>query len=62
MPKTDPGSLDPHDVADLVAYLLKLNHMPAGPNELSSDTSALRRIGIDTTSSSTTSTPRGKSR
>jgi len=61
MPKTDPGSLDPHDVADLVAYLLKLNHMPAGPNELSPDTTALRPIRIDTTSGSATSTPRGKS-
>ena len=47
MPKNDPGSLDPHDVADVVAYLLKMNQMPAGQAELSADTIALRQIRID---------------
>ena len=61
MPQNDPGSLDAHDVADLVAYLLKLNHMPAGATELPPDTTALRQILIDTTSNPATSTPRGKS-
>jgi S-disulfanyl-L-cysteine oxidoreductase SoxD len=61
MPQNDPGSLDSHDVADLVAYLLKLNQMPAGPKELSPDTTALRQIRIETNSSPATSTTRGKS-
>ena len=61
MPKNDPGSLDPHDVADVVAYLLKMNQMPAGPTELLPDTNALRQIRIDAKSSPATSTTRGKS-
>jgi mono/diheme cytochrome c family protein len=61
MPKNDPGSLDPHDVADVVAYLLKMNQMPAGSTELSPDTAALRLIRIDVSSSPATSTSRGKS-
>lgn len=61
MPKNDPGSLDPHDVADLVAYLLEMNQMPAGPSELSPDTTALRQIRIEAPSSPATSTSRGQS-
>jgi mono/diheme cytochrome c family protein len=61
MPKNDPGSLDPHDVADVVAYLLQMNQMPAGSTELSPDTTALREIRIDAKSSPATSTTRGKS-
>ncbi len=61
MPKNDPGSLDPHDVADVVAYLLKMNQMPAGPTELLPDTAALRQIRIDAKSSPATSTTRGQS-
>src|SRR3954469_9530072 len=30
MPKNDPGTLAPEDVADVVAYLLKMNEMPTG--------------------------------
>ncbi len=61
MPKNDPGSLDPHDVADVIAYLLKMNQMPAGPMELLPDTTALRQIRIDSKNSPATSTTRGKS-
>jgi mono/diheme cytochrome c family protein len=61
MPKNDPGSLDPHDVADVVAYLLKMNQMPAGPTDLVPDTTALRQIRIDAKSSPATSTTRGES-
>ena len=32
MPKNDPGSLAPEDVADVMAYLLKMNAMPVGPS------------------------------
>jgi hypothetical protein len=33
MPKNDPGSLPPEDVGDVVAYLLKMNALPTGPEE-----------------------------
>jgi mono/diheme cytochrome c family protein len=61
MPKNDPGSLDPHDVADVVAYLLKMNQMPTGPTELSPDTTALRQIRIEAKGSPAPSTTTGKS-
>ena len=48
MPKNDPGSLSMEDYADVVAYLLKMNQMPAGKVELPTDTLALKRIRIDT--------------
>jgi hypothetical protein len=48
MPKNEPGSLSPEEYADVLAYLLKLNLMPAGPAELPPDSSALRTIRIDT--------------
>jgi mono/diheme cytochrome c family protein len=47
MPKNDPGSLDAEQYADVVAYLLKLNAMPAGTTELLADSSALAQIRID---------------
>ena len=46
MPKNDPGSLEPDQYADVVAYLLKMNAMPAGPAELLPDSSALAQIRI----------------
>ena len=48
MPKNEPGSLAPEEYADLLAYLLKMNQMPAGPNELPADTVALKTIRIET--------------
>ena len=47
MPKNEPGSLQPHEYAELVAYLLKLNEMPAGSAELPADSMALRKIRIE---------------
>lgn len=47
MPKNEPGSLQPDEYADLVAYLLKMNDMPSGTDELPADSVALRRIRID---------------
>jgi mono/diheme cytochrome c family protein len=47
MPKSDPGSLDPEQYADVLAYLLKLNAMPAGTTELLADSSALAQIRIE---------------
>jgi hypothetical protein len=48
MPKDNAGSLDPYDAADVMAYLLKINAMPAGPVELVPDTLVLKKILIDT--------------
>ena len=48
MPKDNPGTLDPADVADVMAYLLKINAMPAGAAELPPDTLVLKKILIDT--------------
>jgi len=48
MPKNDPGSLAPEDVADVVAYLLKMNAMPAGKDELYPDADSLKQFRIET--------------
>ena len=47
MPKNDPGILAPEQYADVVAYLLKLNAMPAGAAEIAPDSAALAAIRID---------------
>lgn len=62
MPKNDPGSLAPEQYADVVAYLLKMNTMPAGTTELLADSSALAQIRIElpAPSKSPASTPRKK--
>ncbi len=52
MPKNDPGSLAPEDVADVVAYLLEMNAMPAGKRELYPDADSLRRYRIELKSGS----------
>ncbi len=46
MPKSEPGSLAPEEYAGVVAYLLKMNGMPAGAEELPSDSTALKKIRI----------------
>lgn len=48
MPKNDPGTLAPEDVADVVAYLLKMNEMPTGKAELYPDADSLKKFWIDT--------------
>jgi len=48
MPKNDPGSLAPEDVADVMAYLLKMNQMPVGANELPADADSLKKFRIET--------------
>jgi mono/diheme cytochrome c family protein len=50
MPKNEPGSLSPEEYADLLAYLLKLNQMPAGSADLTPDTTMLGAIRIETRS------------
>ena len=47
MPKSDPGTLTPKEYASVVAFILKLNHMPAGQQELPADSTALKAIRID---------------
>jgi mono/diheme cytochrome c family protein len=47
MPKNDPGSLEPEQYADVIAYLLKMNAMPPGTAELLADSSALAQIRIE---------------
>jgi mono/diheme cytochrome c family protein len=47
MPKNEPGSLQPDEYADLIAYLLKLNDLPSGSEPLPADSLALRKIRIE---------------
>jgi mono/diheme cytochrome c family protein len=47
MPSNDPGTLDPYDNADVVAYLLRATGMPPGEHELGIDTDSLKAIRID---------------
>ncbi len=47
MPKQDPASLSPQEYAQLVAYLLKINDVPAGQTELGSDLERLKKITIE---------------
>ena len=47
MPQDEPGSLAEDQYADIVAYVLKLNGMPAGRRPLPADPSALKKIRID---------------
>ena len=59
MPKNDPGSLAPEDVADVMAYLLKMNAMPVGPNELPADADSLKQYRIEA-KPKTPTPPKGK--
>lgn len=47
MPKNEPGSLTPQEYADVVAYILRMNRLPSGAEELSTEVAALRRIRIE---------------
>ncbi|AHG88642.1 hypothetical protein J421_1105 [Gemmatirosa kalamazoonensis] len=47
MPKNDPGGLDPQQYADVVAYLLKMNKLPAGESELPPDADAVKDVRIE---------------
>ena len=46
MPKEQPGTLEPEQYADVIAYLLKINGAPAGKTELAPDVKALKWIRI----------------
>jgi len=58
MPKNDPGSLAPEDVADVVAYVLRMNAMPVGKEELYPDVDSLKKFRIEVKPRST-STAKG---
>lgn len=47
MPKNEPGSLTLEQYAQLVAYLLKVNDMPAGKTDLPADSAPLKDIRIE---------------
>ena len=47
MPKNEPGSLAPEEYADVLAYLLKLNRMPAGDADLPPDAGAMKSIRFE---------------
>jgi hypothetical protein len=47
MPKNDPGGLSEQDYVDVMSYMLRLNGMPAGGEELPPDSVALTKIRID---------------
>ncbi len=47
MPKSDPGSMSDEDYALSLAYLLKINGMPAGAEPLAADSAALHSIRLD---------------
>jgi cytochrome c2 len=47
MPEDFPGSLQPAEYAQVIAYLLKINRMPAGAEDLPADQDALDRIRFE---------------
>lgn len=47
MPKNDPGSLQPDEYADVLAYILRVNGAPAGQKAMPGDPAPLRKIKID---------------
>ncbi len=60
MPKNDPGSLAPDDVADVMAYLLKMNQMPVGEADLPADADSLKKFRIETKPAASPSAKRTK--
>lgn len=47
MPKNDPGSLEPDEYAQVIAYILRANGAPMGKTVLPSDLPSLKKIRID---------------
>lgn len=48
MPKGDPGILTPEETVQFVAYILKMNGLPAGSGELTADSVTLKAIRFET--------------
>jgi mono/diheme cytochrome c family protein len=53
MPDDNPGGLSAQQYKDIVAYILKLNGLPAGTDSLPDDAEAMRLIKIDAKRDST---------
>ena len=47
MPKNEPASLSPQEYAQVVAYILKLNGVPAGKTDIPTDSERLKQIRIE---------------
>lgn len=47
MPKNEPGSLSAEEYADVLAYVLRLNRIPAGDADLPADANETKSIRID---------------
>ena len=47
MPQDNPGSLEPQEYADVIAFVLKSNQLPAGTSELDTDGEHLKAIRIE---------------
>lgn len=47
MPKDAPGTLETDEYTKVLAYILRMNGMPAGSDDLPSDKKALKAIRID---------------
>ena len=47
MPDDNPGALSVQQYTDIVAYIFKVNGMPAGPDSLPADPEVMRHIRID---------------
>ncbi|MEW5915469.1 MAG: cytochrome c [Gemmatimonadota bacterium] len=47
MPKNEPGSLLPEEVADVIAYIFRMNRLATGNEELTTDVAELRKIRIE---------------
>lgn len=46
MPEDDPGSLEPQQYADVLAYILQMNDLPAGSAELPADPAVLEAVSL----------------
>lgn len=47
MPTDNPGGLKAQEYADVLAYIFKMNRLPAGATELKGTKSALRQVRIE---------------
>jgi cytochrome c5 len=47
MPKNDPGSLDPEEYVQVIAYMLRINGAPAGKAPLPAAAAPLKKIKIE---------------
>ena len=47
MPKNNPGSMNADEYADVIAYLLKMNALPAGAHALAADSASLATVLIE---------------